>query len=81
MFFYPNGETTTRREGSGHVYKDRDGTVLAQLLYDKETGTWRQGSDFWDSATGISEAQAREVIARYPRLPLEMRPLSQHSGQ
>lgn len=79
--FYPNGETTTRREGSGHVYKDRDGTVLAQLLYDAETDTWRQGSDFWDNATDISEAQAREIIARYPRIPLEMRPLSQYSGQ
>lgn len=43
--FYPNGETTTRRAGSGHVYKDIDGTVLDRLLYDEETGTWREDSE------------------------------------
>lgn len=77
--FYPNGETTTRREGSGHVYKDIDGTILFRLLYDTETGAWREGSRYWDSATTISAEQAREIIARYPRLGLEMQPLSQYS--
>lgn len=77
--FYPSGETTIRREGSGHVYKDIDGTVLFRLLYDDETGTWREGSRYWDSATTISAEQTREIIARYPRLRLEMQPLSQYS--
>lgn len=79
--FYPNGETTTRREGSGHVYKDIDGMVLFRLLYDDETGTWRQGSKYWDSATDITEEKAREIIARYPRLELEMVPLFQYSSE
>lgn len=77
--FYPDGETATRREGSGHVYKDRNGNVLAQLLYDKETDTWRQGSDFWDSATPISKDQAQTIQTSYPRIPLEMHPLSQYA--
>lgn len=76
--FYPDGEAATRREGSGHVYRDMSGTVLAQLLYDKETDTWRQGSDFWDSATPISKDQAQTIQNTYPRIPLELHPLSQY---
>lgn len=79
--FYPNGETTTRREGSGHVYKDIDGTVLAYLLYDEETDTWREGSKYWDSAMDITREQAQEIIAKYPRIELEMQPISQYTSQ
>lgn len=79
--FYPDGETTTRREGSGHTYKEVDGTVLYRLLYDVETDSWREGDQYWDYATPITHQQAQEIIGKYPRIELEMLPISQYPGE
>lgn len=76
--FYPDGETTTRREGSGHTYKEVDGTKLYRLLYDVETDSWREGDQYWDYATPVTKEQAQEIIGKYPRIELEMLPISQY---
>ena len=38
-----------------------------------------QGSDFWNYATPISKDQAQTIQTSYPRIPLEMHPLSQYA--
>ena len=75
--FYENAESLTRREGSGHVYKDIDGTVLSQLLYDNETQTWRQGTPYWATAKEIPPTQAQQIQTQHPRIPLTMHPVGE----
>lgn len=82
--FYTDNDdysTPTHRDGSGHSYWNTDGTMRDWLLYDAETDSWREGNRYWDYATDITREQAQEIIASYPRIEMEMLPLSRYSGE
>ena len=64
-------------EKNGHEFLRCDGfdeEVLDFVVYNKSTASWQ--TDWWDEEP-ISEEEANAVLAKYPRIDQEMRPISE----